>query len=240
MNNCVYFILLSALFLEDFVSNFVQVMIHVFLTSTETTSLRSILKDCMAFDVKNSRDHRRVHMFTILLNTFGHNIVAALSLCLWAGAFQTASLLIHNIDTLDINLTVYLELDQLVEYLERPLFRHLHLLLLQHDESRTQEGSSVMLYRVLKSILMAMPQSTSYMILKERLTSVSRFYLNIKPRRIETLTVTPFTRTFVDSLFEIRTLHCDIKWRTIRASSLEPLMTLCSDAKDAAEVSEES
>lgn len=208
-------------------------MIHVLLTSSETTSLRSILKDCMAFEVKNLIDQRRVHMFSILLNTFGHNIVAALSLCLWAGAFRTASLLISNIDTLDINLAFYLELDQLVEYLERPLFRHLHLLMLQQDEGRTQEGSSAMLYRVLKSILMALPQSTSYMILKDRLISVSRFYLSMRAHSNGIDSETRYTRAFVDSLLEIRTLHCDVKWRSIRASSLEPLViAMESNAQD--------
>jgi hypothetical protein len=215
-------------------------MIHVFLTSTETTSLRSILKDCMAFDVRSSRDKRRVQMFSILLNTFGHNIVAALSLCLWAGAFRTASLFINNIDTLDINLAFYLELDQLVEYLERPLFRHLHLLMLQQDEGRTHEGSSIMLYRVLKSILMALPQSTSYMILKERLTSVSRFYLNMRSQSNGMVSDEHFTRAFVDNLLEIRTLHCDVKWRSIRASSLEPVVGMELHEEEEPPVNQES
>ena len=177
-------------------------------------------------------------MFSILLNTFGHNIVAAMSLCLWCGAFRTASLLITNIDPLDINLTFYLELDQLVEYLERPLFRHLHLLMLQQDEGRTLEGSSAMLYRVLKSILMVLPQSTSYMILKDRLISVSRFYLSMRTQHKVIDSDIHYSKALFDSLLELRTLHRDVKWRTIRASSLEPFESIDTESQDGTEISD--
>jgi len=49
--------------------------------------------------------------------------VASTSLCLWGGAFRTASLFLRSIDPLDIHLMFLLELDKLVEMLERPLFR---------------------------------------------------------------------------------------------------------------------
>jgi hypothetical protein len=176
----------------------------------------------MAAEVKNEVDQRRRHLFSILLKTFAHNFIASLLFCLWTGAFQTASLILQNIDPLEVNLTFYLELDQLVEYLERPLFRHLHLLLLQQDQGRAREGSSSMLYRVLKSILMLLPQSTSYMILKDRLLSVSRFYLSTKTLENSTKSYADNSTASFEYLMKIRTLHCEVKWHMIRADSLEP------------------
>jgi hypothetical protein len=49
--------------------------------------------------------------------------VATTSLCLWGGAFRTASLYLKRINPLDIHLMFLLELDKMVETIERPLFR---------------------------------------------------------------------------------------------------------------------
>ena len=215
----------------DFVSNFVSVMINVFLTSNETLDLRNILKDCISKKGRGLRDENRAQLFYILLNTFAHNIMAILSLCIWAGAYLTASTFLHKIDPLDINLMCYVELDQLIEFLERPLFQDLHLRMLECDTDPGQEGSGAMLYRVLKSILMLIPQSTSYSILKERLLTVARFrqcavslhgMLNIQIEGTN-------TEQFVRKISEVRMLHRDAKWRLIRSKSLEPIFGTCDD-----------
>ena len=81
-----------------------------------------------------------------------------------------------------------------------------------------------MLYRVLKSILMLSFQTTSYNILKERLLSVARFrqcavhlhgmsFVEIRGTSAE---------VFVHRILEVRQLHCNAKWRSIRSESLEP------------------
>jgi len=208
-----------------FVSKFVSVMSHVFLTADETTNLRDVLNDCIANKGKGVGDERKAQLFHILLNTFAHNAVSVISICIWAGAYRTASTYLQKIDPLDITLMFYMELDRLIEFLERPIFRDLHFRVLEYDEEPGKEGSSTMLYRVLKLILMLLPQTTSYTVLKGRLMSLARF-------RQSTIYVNDIiledadkinTDVFVQRIVDVRKIHSDSRWRLIRAESLEPL-----------------
>jgi hypothetical protein len=106
-----------------FVSSFVQHMNHVLLNVEETKEIRVVLKDCIGTKEGTERDLQRSRLFHILLHSFSHNLVSTLSLCLWAGAYRSASLFLNQIDTLDIHLMFLLEVDRLIELLERPLFR---------------------------------------------------------------------------------------------------------------------
>jgi hypothetical protein len=106
-----------------FVSSFVQHMNHVLLNAEETKEIRVVLKDCIGAKEGTERDLQRSRLFHILLHSFSHNLVSTLSLCLWAGAYRTGSLFLNHIDPLDIDLMFLLEVDRLVELLERPLFR---------------------------------------------------------------------------------------------------------------------
>ena len=214
-----------ASFAQDlaFVSNFAQQLGIVFFSAPETEQFREVLKDSIGFKGDTVVDGRRARLFHILLHTFSHNIVATLSFCLWGGAFLTASTYLQKIDPLDVSLMLYLEIDQLIDLIERPLFRHLHLRMLECEDDPYQEGSGAMLFRTLKSILMLLPQSTSYMILKERLTSMARYRqsavaISGSPKRIDAGSNTDL---FVKRIVTVRSLHCDAKWRNIRAESLE-------------------
>jgi len=206
-----------------FVSNFAQQLGVVFFAAPETEQLRINLKDCIGRKGESLRDDQRATLFHILLHTFSQNIVATLSFCLWGGAFLTASTFIQRIDPLDVSLMLYLEVDQMISLLERPIFRHLHLRLLECEGNPYHEGSGAMLFRTLKSILMLLPQSTSYMILKERLLSTARYRqsavaLNGLSKRLDSGSSTD---VFVKRITDVRQLHCDAKWRAIRAESLE-------------------
>jgi Vacuolar protein 14 C-terminal Fig4p binding len=111
-----------------FVSCFIQHMNHVLLNTEEAKELRVALKDCVGEVNKQHgsipENYRRLsRLFNILLHAFSHNIAATLSLCLWSGAYKTAVIFLSRINPLDINLISLLELDRLVEMLERPLFR---------------------------------------------------------------------------------------------------------------------
>jgi hypothetical protein len=106
-----------------FVSSFIQHMNHVLLNVEETKEIRVVLKDCIGTKEGTERDLQRSRLFHILLHSFSHNLVSTLSLCLWAGAYRTASLFLNQIDPLDIHLMFLLEIDRLIELLERPLFR---------------------------------------------------------------------------------------------------------------------
>jgi len=218
-----------------FVSKFVQVLANCFLTAHETERCRDCLKNCIANNENSTTGERKVQLFHILLNTFAHDCVAALSLCLWCGAYHTASSFLHLIDPFDLDIFFYLELDHLIELIEsRPLFRYLHLKMLESDEDPSQEGSSAMLYRLLKSILMILPQSTSYNILQKRLSSVARFrQCAVHLEGMSTIGIKhTMTEVFVHWILEVRKVHCDAKWRSIRSESLEPASVLNYDDVD--------
>jgi hypothetical protein len=68
-----------------FVSNFAQQLGIVFFAAAETEQLREVLKDSIGCKSDSVRDERRARLFYILLHAFSHNLVAALSLCLWGG-----------------------------------------------------------------------------------------------------------------------------------------------------------
>jgi len=207
----------------EFVSSFVQQMNNVLLNSAEAAHLREQLKNCIGFEGKGHQSERRARLFHILISAFAHNVVATLSLCIWCGAYLTASTFLHQTDPLDLNLICYLEVDEFVELLERPLFRHLHLLMLECDKEEGQEGSGAMLFHTLRSLLMLIPQSTSYTVLKDRLLTVSRFRQSAihMSQTVSANIEGTQTEVFVRQIKQTRTLHCDSRWRMLRAESLE-------------------
>ncbi|KAI2500207.1 Vacuolar protein 14 C-terminal Fig4p binding [Fragilaria crotonensis] len=219
----------------NFVSSFIQQMSHVLLVTNETKALRELLRDCIGRRTESERDKRRMKLFHILLYSFSHNLVASTSLCLWAGAYRTASYFLQSIDPLDINLVFLLEVDHMVELLERPLFRHFHLRMLEADDDPYAEGSGAMLFRTLALLLMIVPQSTCYRILRDRLATISRFrqsalvVSNTKGSVDHNRTVKQDnddekdagTRLFASRVMQVRQLHCDVAWDAIRSESLE-------------------
>jgi hypothetical protein len=81
----------------QFVSSFIQQMCHVLLNSREAKELRVVLKDCIGYRTDSEQDRRRSRLFHILLHSFSHNLVASTSLCLWGGAFRTASIFLRKV-----------------------------------------------------------------------------------------------------------------------------------------------
>ena len=203
-----------------FASCFVQHMNDVLLNAPEAKTLRDTLKDSIGGKgSRNSeRDRHRSRLFHILLHSFAHSLAASISLCLWGGAYRTAYLFLSRPNALDIHLTFLLEIDRLVETLERPLFRHLHIRMLEHDDA---EGSGTMLFQALKSILMILPQSTCYRVLKDRLVSASRYRQSARPRSGVVTPPNGDTELLVRRVLQVRALHCEVAWERIRAGSLE-------------------
>jgi hypothetical protein len=100
--------------------------------------------------------------------------------------------------------------------------------MLERDQNAADEGSGVMLFQLLKSLLMILPQSTCYRVLRDRLVSVSRFRQSTIPgttrkslsdKRFKKLSTD--TKTFVARACLVRDLHCTATWQTIRQESLE-------------------
>lgn len=101
--------------------------------------------------------------------------------------------------------------------------RHLHVRMLECDKYPVAEGSGTMLFRTLKSLLMLIPQSTCYNVLRDRLVSTSRFRQSVIAVRSsdDGTILSRDTEMFVNRVIEVRALHCNAMWETIRADSLE-------------------
>ena len=112
-------------------------------------------------------------------------------------------------------------------------FSHLHIRMLEADRVPNSEGSGTMLFQLLKSLLMILPQSTCYNILKDRLNSISRFrqstlsvsgagplYSVRLPDRGESDSSNRVEQV-ISRVEQVRSLHCTATWQTIRADSLE-------------------
>lgn len=107
--------------------------------------------------------------------------------------------------------------------------------MLERDQKPTEEGSGVMLFQLLKSLLMILPQSACYRVLRDRLVSVSRF----RQSTIQTLSssttsrhhhmhhdkrmakLSEDTRTYVARVQHVRDIHCSAMWENVRQESLE-------------------
>ena len=108
--------------------------------------------------------------------------------------------------------------------------------MLEPDKDPNSEGSGTMLFSMLKSLLMILPQSTCYNILKDRLSSISRFRqsmgsVNAHPAGNESKE-DDSGDLFVDRVKHVRTLHCSAAWQTIRVDSLEVSSPVMEEEKD--------
>lgn len=195
-------------------------------TSRETLDFRNnVLMNCIGISNQDERDEPKRVLFSILLYSFAHNLTATLTLCLWGAAYHTASIVLHSLNRMEVNLRFLLEVDMLVELLERPPFRHLHLRLLQGDEDSSVEGSGSMLFRSLKSLLMLLPQGDTFATLKNRLISAANFRKStLMYEQLSSKHEEDNTRDFVDRILEVRDMHNDAKWKLLRAESLEPVL----------------
>mmetsp|Transcript_5999 Transcript_5999/g.17070 ORF Transcript_5999/g.17070 Transcript_5999/m.17070 type:complete len:231 (-) Transcript_5999:2111-2803(-) len=120
--------------------------------------------------------------------------------------------------------------------IERPLFRHLHVRMLETDKNPLAEGSGTMLFQVLKSILMILPQSACYNVLRDRLVSTSRYRQSViaNDSHDDEQNLSKETEVFVSRVLSVRRMHCRTVWETIRAESLEsiPSRGKTSETKD--------
>lgn len=113
--------------------------------------------------------------------------------------------------------------------------RHLHVRMLEDDKDPLAEGSGTMLFQTLRSLLMCIPQSTCYNALRDRLVSTSRFRQSVVGVRSkdDERDIPKDTETFVNRVLDVRALHCDALWETIRVDSLE--QTGFTESKEEAE-----
>eukprot|EP00116_Pleurobrachia_bachei_P010194 sb/3470456/ len=105
------------------------------------------------------------NVFRTLYNTWCHDPVSTIALCMIAHSYQQASDVIHALGSFEMTEIVLSELDKLVQLLESPVFSALRLELVQPNTNPE-------LYRSLAGILMLLPQSEAFTLLRNRLECV--------------------------------------------------------------------
>lgn len=146
----------------EFVSNLVVTLNNILLTSVELHDLRKELK---SIDIYKAEDW---NLFSTLFQSWCHNVPSALSLCLLTSNYELSYLIIESLADLEVTFQLLSQLDVLVQLLESHIFLKLRLQLLEPEKNPY-------LYKTLLGILMIMPQSSTYMTLKNRLTSLTLF-----------------------------------------------------------------
>ncbi|KAJ2695169.1 hypothetical protein GGH99_000303 [Coemansia sp. RSA 1285] len=113
---------------------------------------------------QNRRNHA---LFTQLFGAWCHNPAACLTLCLLSQHYETSAELVCVFGQVPLDLTVsfLVQLDKLVQLIESPVFTFLRLQLLDPSEQPQ-------LLRTLYGLLMLLPQSSAFAILRNRLASV--------------------------------------------------------------------
>lgn len=152
----------------EFASIMVQNLNNNLITAPELAELRKRLR---SLETKDGQT-----FFVTLFRAWCHNAVATFSLCLLAQAYEQASNLLSIFAELEITVNLLIQVDKLVQLLESPVFTYLRLQLLEPEKFP-------FLYKCLYGLLMLLPQSSTFGLLKNRLNSVSAIgYLHIAPR----------------------------------------------------------
>ncbi|RLN70104.1 hypothetical protein BBJ28_00021567, partial [Nothophytophthora sp. Chile5] len=170
----------------EFAAVMVQTLNLILLTANELEHLRDILR--RSFQPRASEDD--VQVFTALFQSWCHNPVAAFSLCLLAQSYSLSSALISKLypselslhhrrllllcccglitAKIDASVGFLMQIDKLVQLLESPIFIHMRLQLLE-----IQEDYHTDLVKSLYGLLMLLPQSAAFRVLRDRLASVT-------------------------------------------------------------------
>lgn len=142
----------------EFASMMVLNLNNNLITAPELSNLRTRLR---SLDTRDGAS-----LFVALFKSWCHSSVAALSLCLLAQAYQHAFAVLQIIVEYEITVDLLVQVDRLVQLLESSVFTRLRLQLLEPEKYPY-------LYKVLYGILMLLPQSSAFEMLKNRLNSVS-------------------------------------------------------------------
>ncbi|CUM67454.1 uncharacterized protein PRCAT00005150001 [Priceomyces carsonii] len=148
--------------IEDlkFLNSMLVTLNTILLTAQELAGLRKKLKNLDSHKIEDWS------LFASLFQSWSNNAPSALSLCLLTSNYELAYLIIKNLSELEVDFQLLTQLDILVQLLESPIFLKLRLQLLEPERNPY-------LYKTLYGLLMILPQSSTFVSLKERLSSVS-------------------------------------------------------------------
>nr|XP_022343635.1 protein VAC14 homolog isoform X2 [Crassostrea virginica] len=145
-----------------FACKIVQTLNTILLTSTELFELRTQLK--------NLETQGSCALFCCLYKSWCHSPIATISLCYLSQNYHHASDLLQTFGDLEITVDFLKEIDKLVQLIESPIFAYLRLQLLdvQHNQD---------LIRSLYGLLMLLPQSEAFKLLRFRLDCIPQYQL---------------------------------------------------------------
>lgn len=138
----------------------IQNLNSILLTAPELHSFRNQLTQL--------NTEEGIDLFTTLFRSWKKNSVATLALCLLAQAYDHAYDVLEIIAAEDLTVSTLIRIDKLVQLLEGPVFAPLRMHLLQPAKYHY-------LYKTLYGLLMVLPQSKAFTVLRARLSSVSAF-----------------------------------------------------------------
>jgi vacuole morphology and inheritance protein 14 len=142
----------------DFAAVMVDTLNLILLTAPELTSARRKLR---GLTEASSGD-----FFTALYGSWAHSPVALLSLCLLCGVYEHAAQLVALFADVPVTVGFLMQIDKLVQLLESPVFVHLRIQLLEPE-------AHAYLFKTLYGVLMLLPQSAAFELLRTRLNAVS-------------------------------------------------------------------
>lgn len=143
----------------EFANVMVETLNLILLTSSELGTLRLRLQQL------SSSDPASQDLFNSLYRCWSHNPAATFCLCLLAQSYEHAFALITCFANLELTVEFFISIDKLVQLLESPLFVSLRLQLLEPH-------AHPFLVKSLYGLLMLLPQSPAFELLKNRLACV--------------------------------------------------------------------
>ncbi|KAK9694327.1 Vacuolar protein 14 C-terminal Fig4p binding [Popillia japonica] len=150
-----------------FASLMVEHLNFILLTSSELFDMRTKLK--------NLDSPESCMLFCCLYETWCHNPVATVALCLLTQCYNHVCDLIMLFGNLEVTKTLLTEIDKLVRLIESPIFAYLRLELLKVPADEC-------LVRALYGLLMLLPQTEAFTILKTRLSCIPSLHLHCDKR----------------------------------------------------------
>merc|ERR1712126_541320 len=143
----------------------VETLSTILLTSSELFELRNKLKELNGSE--------SCQLFCCLYQTWCHSQVSTLSLCLLSGCYSHAGDIVRLIGDQEVTVDMLTQLDRLVQLMESPIFTFLRMELLDGDND---------LISALYGILMLLPQSDAFNLVRGRLSCVPRIHKQDKLR----------------------------------------------------------
>lgn len=148
-----------------FASTMVRTLNMILLTTSDLFELRNMLRDI--------KTEKAASLFECLYRCWSHCAVSTLSLCLLAQCYQHVSEIVVLFADMEITVDFLVEIDKLVQLIESPIFASLRLVLVSHanDNADAQHLS-----RALYGILMLIPQTEAFNLLRNRLQCVPNYW----------------------------------------------------------------